>query len=752
MIKCFSVIGCDSGWLPQCHPDETTYQSCYSSSSGEEGDFGSSEREEQSIETVVVCRDFAAKNLDNSVLSRMMTPKITKEPLVEDRYNSKTHPDSPETEILHGEQCMSRKEPFDQPFKKEINFLSSWTHQLSHQAKPETNCLSDNQSKSSTNGAYFNEENQDDMMEMMEMMEMREGFNNTVMNVEEREPHEEHRSGNNYNGNYSRCGEESSSLPKDSKVGMQLTVQHQDSEETQSKNPFFIVTFPYLKRQNKSAISKNSSKSEINRSLIKRDLEIAARRKKAIEEARKLKMDQPRKLPGKKANVSTDYVPTKREHVIASTIQAMSSNLSQSSTFSSSKLSVHKEANGGVRKKVNKKLLKSFATRDQATMKKRREALMKARALRLKSNDGAIKDLPGKKASYPNAIATSESTNNLDDDYSSTSSIFSSRTTSSVFNRLYAIGKNARLNDLERSRAEGEEELRPRAKSTTVRAKDDLSLDFETPKTKLSELIKRNRDYASKRRKEIEKARIKMMFAGPTIAPPTITSPPIALYSDEHSVVDDSRSVSASSTTSSLSALSTTSRLNQLYERGKKKQLSDLKKSIKKKQDDAQILNVRKVESANTTCDKLYELSKRNHELGKKRRQEIANARFDASRSHTQLRRQGDEKQKKNDSFDEFIHSLKSKTSSTEEEKLDTSSSEENNCISSSGSSSYSRNLSFSRNNSRSRGHVRRGINHIVENNKNASSYEFLTRSYHLAATQAKTERRSRFETHLSVR
>lgn len=571
--------------------------------------------------------------------------------------------------------------------KQQSNIFSSWmTREEKHDQQENTQEDNNAQDESSKkNGDYEqSDENIDD----------------------ERMPHEDKRGGESFDGY-----DEGRQLEESSRSG-------ESEPEPQSKNPFFVVTFPYLKRQNKPSISKNSSKAEINRSLIKRDLEIAARRKAALEKARSTSSSS--KLPGKKASYSRDYISSRRPRSRSSFNEMPIDSISTASSYSSkysakepkSRLNGKKEKLTYAPKKFDKELLKSFASRDQEIAKKRQEALSKARAMRRKANDVATSKLPGKKAFFPDASPMPRRF--LAEDDVSISSALSSRTCSSRIDRLYEIGKKARRTDLERFKAEEKTE-----EKTSARKKDDKSLDLETRRTKMYELMKRNRDFASSRRKDIERARTKMQLSGPTIAP----------CHDDYTI-DDSRSVSSMSSTRS--TLSTSSRLNQLYERGKEKRLLDLKKSVKK--EEVGILNLRKVESTNRTCNKLYQLSKRNYELGKKRREEIANARISSIRS---LRRNANlSKNRKDDFSDDWFdtHALKSITSSTEDDEVETSSGEDTNPV------SY-------REETRSSTRRSTSIGTFVENNENASSYEFLTRSY-----LPSNERRRKFKTHLSVR
>ncbi len=126
-----------------------------------------------------------------------------------------------------------------------------------------------------------------------------------------------------------------------------------------------------------------------------------------------------------------------------------------------------------------------------------------------------------------------------------------------------------------------------------------------------------------KRRADMEKAR-KNVMAGPTIR---------ARRDDN----DESDSISVSSVSSAHSTLTSSSRLNRLYEAGKQKRLTDLSRSKAGSEEKDNVLDVRKVEPTNVRCDKLYELSKRKHVMGRKRREDIANAKLEAMRALNQM-------------------------------------------------------------------------------------------------------------------
>ena len=703
MINCSSIIGCG------CSPIDYFYES-YSGSRDFESIGDDDIQADSFVESAV------RVGFDNSAIKgsdEHVGPAKTKEQVVEQvknkhydhadpilfqqesrpEVNEEVNPQNHFVEKQPKQQTQSKQHT--QP-KQQSNIFSSWmTREEKHDPQGNEQDYNNAQDESSNN-------NGDDFVH-----EQRVDENND----DERMPHEDQRGGLNFDG----CNEERQS---EERIRSGEIEPQWEDVEPQSKNPFFVVTFPYLKRQNKPSISKNSSKAEINRSLIKRDLEIAAKRKAALDKARNTSIKS--KLPGKKASYSRDYISSRRQRSRSSfneipldSVSTVSSYSSKYSTKEPKSRSNGKKAKlAYAPKQIDKELLKSFATRDQEIAKKRQEALSKARATRRKANDITTLELPGKKASFPDASPKPQRF--IAEDDVSTSSAYSSRSSSSRIDRLYEIGKKARRTDLERSKAEEK-----RAGKISERNKDDESLDLETRRTRMYELMKRNRDFASSRRKDIERARTKMQLTGPTIAP---------CHDDYTS--DDSRSVSSMS--SSRSTLSTSSRLNQLYEKGKEKRLLDLKKSVKK--EDVGILNLRKVESTNRTCNKLYQLSKRNYELGKKRREEIANARISSMRSPRQISNRDAKlnKSRKDDFLDDWFDtpSLKTITSSTEDDKLETSSGEDTNPAETHSSARRST-----------------SIGTFVENNENASSYEFLTRTY-----LPSNERRRKLKTHLSVR
>jgi hypothetical protein len=417
------------------------------------------------------------------------------------------------------------------------------------------------------------------------------------------------------------------------------------------------------------------------------------------------------KLPGKKAAYSADFIATWRERRVQEQMQQVHkkndvSSLDYASTNpSQAEAATDPEQNW--KKEERKKTLRAFVKRDQEIARKRHDALAKARdKVKAESilSDPNHNHLPGKKMSFSGMYITTTRGDPYNDDCSiSTSS--TSKSSRSRLDQLYEKGKRDIRSDLEKSIEVKNEETRvtvPSLPPTTVRVHRDNELtDRKSQQIKMYELLKKNKDFALKRRGEIERARSNV-----------VDGPIISIGRDD----DDARSVSSTSVSSQLSTISTSSRLNQLYERGKQKRLSDLRRStVEVKKQERVLEKTRKAGSKNTRCNKLYELSRRNFEAGKKRRADIAKSRLEAISSLKPLSNDEMMSTKREKIFDSAIlkgqelstmwyfenPSLKSHTSSTEEEKISRGSS------ASSGESSGSE-----------------------ENNENAFSYGFMARNY----------------------
>lgn len=420
-------------------------------------------------------------------------------------------------------------------------------------------------------------------------------------------------------------------------------------------------TFTYLTRETKPEVLKNSTKADILRSFMKRDQQIAIKRKEALLKTRAT-ATQNRGLPGKKTSYPSNYVTKIRQRqqeqkqvLITKDMQPI-----QSSGPIPTKLDESPPEPTRIDKVKQREMLRSLTKRNQEIAKTRQERIQKARE---RINGDHVRKLPGRKMDYPEPLILQDQ---FGDDFS-VSSNTSSRSTSTRLDRLYEKGKKDRRSDLEKSarQKKAEEDLKQRAERILARRKD-VGFSKEAKQNRMYELIQRNKDFAMKRRSDMENAR-KNGIAGPTIR-------------GRHDENYDSDSVSVTSASTTHSTLTSSSRLNRLYEEGKQKRLSDLRRSIERSRDI--VLDVRKVEPTNMRCNKLYELSKRKHLVGRKRRQDIANAKIEAMRAMNQMHNDDKLCCKKNImtnrqqlSSDWYFSntSLKNRTVSTEDEKMNDS-------------------------------------------------------------------------------
>mmetsp|Transcript_6392 Transcript_6392/g.7931 ORF Transcript_6392/g.7931 Transcript_6392/m.7931 type:complete len:676 (+) Transcript_6392:83-2110(+) len=403
---------------------------------------------------------------------------------------------------------------------------------------------------------------------------------------------------------------------------------HHDSPETRSDesqpiSPYlYRETFSYLTRETKPRVPKNSSKADILRSLIKRDQEIARRRQEVLSKTRAT-ANKSLVLPGKKTAYPSNYIDKIRKRTEDQGSNRRSQLKTQPTTSAQSLSPAKSHANSRKASSVDdikrKETLRSLTQRNLEIAKKRQQALQ-----RIRERDSGIsgsRKLPGRKLAYPDPIF--QSIRDPFSDESSVSSIASSGSTSSRLERLYEKGKKDRRSDLERSveRKKGKEE-HGRRTMKCLPGRGDRSFSREARQNRLYELIQRNKDFAMKRRTDMERAR-KNIMAGPTMR----------ACRDENY---DSDSLSVASTASAHSTSTSSPRLDRLYEEGKRKRRSNLKRSSRETGTKESVLDVHKVDM-NSRCDKLYELSRRKHMLGRKRREDIAKAKLDAMCALNQL-------------------------------------------------------------------------------------------------------------------